>query len=173
MKVGGHRIREHLRLLMPLFIFLMMVWLLRLALSSAGAPRSVWRLLSVTGAAAVAVFLSAWLIHSRNFGGYTNVVVASLLLNLWGQVLIVAAIVFSVVTNTENVFTRAEFSIKGDDPLHLRHIYGHLTFVTGLGTLFGVGLGCLVLWLLRMMVPGQKIEGGAAQGSGGRGRGIG
>jgi hypothetical protein len=159
MRVGGHRIRDHLRLLKPLLVFVMMVWLLRLVLSSAGAPRSVWRPLSVTGATAVAVFLSAWLIHNRNFGGYTNVVVASLLLNLWGQLLIVAAIVFSVVTNTENVFTMLEFSIKGDDPLHLRHVYGHLTFVTGLGTLFGAGLGCLVLWLLRMMVPSEKGEG--------------
>jgi hypothetical protein len=159
MRVGGHRIREHLRLLKPLFILLTVVWLLRLVLHAAGAPLSLSNVFSVTGAAAAAVFLAVWLIHVRKFGGYANVVVASLLLNLWGQFLIIAAIVFAVLTNTTNVFTLPEFSIRGDDPLHLRHIYGHLTFGTGLGTLFGAGMGCLVLWLLRMMVPARKSEG--------------
>jgi hypothetical protein len=63
-------------------------------------------------------------------------VVASLLLTAWGQILVIAAIVFSILTSTQNVFTQPEFSMRGDDPLHLHHIYGHLTFGIGLGTLF-------------------------------------
>lgn len=153
MKVGGHRIREHLRLLLPLFVFLALVWLARMLLSAAGLPLWVSKIFSVTTAASIAVFLAAMQIHTRRFGGYASVVVASLLLNLWGQILIVLAIVFSVVTHTTNVYTLPEFSMRGDDPLHLRHIYGHLTFGTGLGTLLGAAMGCLVLWLLRMMVP--------------------
>ncbi len=153
MRVGGHRMREHIRLLWPLLAFLAVVWLLRLTLNAAGLPLKLSRLFSVTTAGAVAVLLAVIRIHSRGLGGYTNVVVASLLLNAWGQLLIVAAIVFSVMTGTENVYTLPEFSGDGDDPLHLRHILGHLTFMTGLGTLMGAGVGCLMLLLLRMIVP--------------------
>jgi succinate dehydrogenase hydrophobic anchor subunit len=156
MRVGGHRMREHVRLLLPLFAFLLVVWLLRLLLAAAGASLSVSRVFSVTTASAVAVFLAVLLIHFHGFGGYTNVVTTSLLLNAWSQVLIVIAILVAVVTGTENVYTLPEFSVPGDDPLHLRHIFGHLTFMLGLGTLFGAGVGCLMLWFLRLMVPMRR-----------------
>jgi fucose 4-O-acetylase-like acetyltransferase len=153
--------REHVRLLMPLFAFLLVVWLLRLLLAAAGASLSVSRVFSVTTASAVAVFLAVLLIHFHGFGGYTNVVATSLLLNAWSQILIVIAILFAVVTGTENVYTLPEFSVPGDDPMHLRHIFGHLTFMLGLGTLFGAGVGCLMLWFLRLMVPmrGERMKG--------------
>jgi hypothetical protein len=168
MKVGGRQIREHLRFLRPLFTFVTVVWLLRLALGAAEAPLWLLSVFSVTAGAAAAVFLAVLLIHVRKFGSYPNVVVASLLLNAWGQLLVIAAVVFSVVTNTTNVFTWSEFSMPGDDPLHLRHIYGHLTFGIGLGTLFGAGMGCLMLWLLRTMVPvrTERKREGAERGKG-------
>jgi lysylphosphatidylglycerol synthetase-like protein (DUF2156 family) len=152
--------RDYLRLLWPLFVFLTAVWFLRLILSGVGCPLTMTRFFSVTAAGALAVFLSVLLIHARRFGGYTSVVVASLLLNAWSQILIVLAIIFSVVTGTVNVYTLPEFSGKGPDPLHLRHIIGHLTFAVGLGTLFGAGMGCLLLWLMRIMVPTDHAERG-------------
>lgn len=164
MRVGGHRMREHLRLLWPLFAFLAVVWLLRMILHALGLPLGLSRFFSVTAAGAVAVLLAVVRIHSSGFGGYTNVVVASLLLNAWGQVLIVLAIIFSVLTGTVNVYTLPEFSVEGDDPMHLRHIAGHLTFMTGLGTLLGAGMGCLMLWMIRIIVPmrgegrGSKVK---------------
>ena len=160
MRVGGHRMREHVRLLLPLLAFVTAVWLLRLLLAAAGASLSVSRVFSVTTASAMAVFLAVLLIHFHGFGGYTNVVTTSLLLNAWSQILIVVAILFAVATGTENIYTLPEFSVPGDDPLHLRHIFGHLTFILGLGTLFGAGVGCLMLWFLRLMVPmrGEKAN---------------
>jgi hypothetical protein len=152
--------REHVRLLLPLLAFVTAVWLLRLLLAAAGASLSVSRVFSVTTASAMAVFLAVLLIHFHGFGGYTNVVTTSLLLNAWSQILIVVAILFAVATGTENIYTLPEFSVPGDDPLHLRHIFGHLTFILGLGTLFGAGVGCLMLWFLRLMVPmrGEKAK---------------
>ena len=161
MRVGGHRMREHVRLLLPLFAFLALVWLLRLLLAAFGVSLAVTRIFSVTAASAVAVFLAVLLIHFHGFGGYTNVVTTSLLLNAWSQILIVIAILFAVATGTENVYTLPEFSVMGDDPMHLRHIFGHLTFMFGLGTLLGAGMSCLMLWFLRLMVPmrGEKVKG--------------
>ena len=48
---------------------------------------------------------AVWLIHTRAFGSYPNVVVASLLLVVFEQLLIIAAIGFSVISKIENVFT--------------------------------------------------------------------
>ena len=53
MRVGGHRMREHVRLLLPLFAFVAVVWLLRLLLAALGVSLSVSRIFSVTTASAV------------------------------------------------------------------------------------------------------------------------
>ena len=153
MKVNGYGLRDHLRLLIPLFGLLTAVWAFRLILGVCGAPLWCSRVISVTGASAGSLLLAVLLMHVRRFGGYSNVVVASLLLNAWAQVLIVSAIIFSVLIGKENIYTAPEFSVPYDDPLHLRHIYGHLTFVIGAETLLGSAVGCLLLWMLRLLLP--------------------
>jgi len=161
MKVNGHRIRDHLRLLAPLLILLAVVWVLRLGLSACHSPSWCLRIVSVTVATAGSVLLAAILIHFRRFGGYANVVISSLLLNLWGQLLIVGAIGFAVLTGTENIYTAPQHSLpwlQQSDPAHLKHIYGQLTFGVGMGTLSGAAVGCLMLWLLRLLLPMREKE---------------
>jgi hypothetical protein len=152
MNVCGRSIRDHIRLLAPLFGFIAVVWSLRWVLDAAGVSQGVVRVFSVTVATSLAVLIAVWLIHTRSFGSYPNVVVASLLLAVFGQMLIVAAIAFSVLSKIDNVFTHPDFS-PPDDPYHVKHILGQLTFVIGAGTLLGAATGCLMLWLLRAMVP--------------------
>lgn len=155
MKLGGRGFREHLRLLAPLFGLIAAVWVLRLILGETDVPRKFTAVFSVTAAAAVSVLLAVFLLHFRQFGGYPSVVLASFLLIFWGQFLVVAAIVFSVLTGTENIFTQPEFSIPQDDPHHVHHILGHLTFGLGGGTLIGAAMGCLLLALLRVLMPNR------------------
>lgn len=152
MKVCGHGLRDHVRLLMPLFGLIAFVWALRWALDAAGAPSGVVRAISVTGATSLAILIAVWLIHTRGFGSYPNVVIASLLLVVFEQALIIGAIAFSVITKTENIFTKPEYSTP-NDPNHVRHILGQLTFGVGAGMLLGTATGCLMLWLLKKLVP--------------------
>jgi len=163
MRVNGYGLRDHMRLLAPLFGLLTAVWALRMVIAAAGAPLWLVKIVSVTGATAASVLLAVLLIHVKRFGGYANVVLSSFLLNAWAEILIIAAILFSVLTGTENVYTSVEFSIPGDDPLHLKHMMGHLTFGIGMASLFGAGVGCLLLWLLRTLVPVRRP--GAGVGS--------
>lgn len=153
MRIVGQRLRDHIRLLVPLFALLTAIWVLRLLSAALNPPGWLLSILSVTVASSLCVMLAVLLIHVRQFGGYTNVVLSSLLINAWAEILIILAIFFSVLTGIENVFTRPEFSLPADDPHHLRHIYGHLTFGVGLGTLSGAAVGCLLLWLLRLLMP--------------------
>jgi hypothetical protein len=112
-------------------------------------------MISVTTATAVAILLAVVMIHLRKFGGYPNVVAASFLLNIWAQILIIAAIAFSVLTQIPNIYAAPEHSVAGHDPYHLNHMYGQLTFGIGTGTLVGAAGGCLLLFLLRKLVPSQ------------------
>ncbi len=152
MNMCGHGLRDHIRLLAPLFAFITVVWVLRWSLDAAGAPQGMVRALSMTGATSLSVLIAVWLIHTRRFGSYPNVVLASLLLVVFEQALIIIAIGFSVITKTTNVFTRPEFSAP-NDPSHVKHILGQLTFGIGAGVLLGAATGCLMLWLLQRLVP--------------------
>ena len=150
MKMGGHGLREHIRLLMPLFGLITAVWLLRLIMDKAGTPPSIVRMASVTVAGAASILLAVLLIHFKAFGGYGNVVVSAFLLELYEQLLICGAIAFSALTNSVNVYSAPEYSPRSGP---LAHIFGHITFGLGLGTLFGSAMGCLLLWLLKHIVP--------------------
>jgi len=155
MNIGGYGVRDHIRLFAPAFGLIAAVWVLRWVLDALGAPHAVVKACSVSGATTLAILISVGLLHFRCVGGYLSVVLGSFLLVVWEQLLIVAAIVFSVASGIVNVFTAPEYSIKVDDPHHIRHIVGHLTFGVGAGTLLGSATGCLLLWLRRRLVPSR------------------
>ena len=158
MKIGGLGIREHVRLVAPLFGLIAAIWALRWILGVVAAPRWLIGIFSLTLATPVAILLAVLLMHVRRIGGYTNVVVVSLLLNAWAQLLIVAAILVSVASGVENIYTRPEFSILGNDPHHVRHMYGHLVFGIAFSTPIGAAVGSFLLLLLRRMVPVETGE---------------
>src|SRR5262249_17713893 len=151
MRICGYRIRDHIRLLGPLFGFIAAVWLIRLIFGALGV--GFVQVFSVTAADALAVLLAAGLIHTRKFGSYPNGGPAGRLVVAWGPLLIVLAIVFAVLSGTSNIFTAPQYSFPRDDPHHLKHILGQLTYGIGAGILFGSAMGCFLLWILRMLVP--------------------
>ena len=158
MNICGHGLRDHLRLLSPLFGIIGAVWVLRLLLDAAGVSHKMLGVFSVTGVSTLAVLLAVLLIHFRRFGSFPNVVVSVILLVVWTQILVILAIVFSVMTGIENIFTAPEYSAPGYDPHHLRHILGHLTFGVGATSLLGAAVGCLLLWLLRLLLPARSAR---------------
>ena len=157
MNICGYGLRDHLKLLVPMFGLIAVAWLLRWVLDAAGAPHGLVLAISVTALTSLSILISVSLIHFRRFGSYLNVVVVSFLLVTWGQLLIIVAIVFAWATGIENIFTAPEFSRVADDR-HMRNILGHLTFGIGAGTLFGAATGCLLLWLLRKLVPARTSQ---------------
>jgi amino acid permease len=159
MTVGHWGLRDHVRLLVPLFALIAAVWALRLVLDAAGAPSGVVRLASVTVAGAVAVLLTVVLMHFRHLGRYSNVIVATILLVSWEQLLIVLTIAFAAVTGIQNVFAAPEYSPHGSGAL--AHIAGHLTFGLGFGILVGSAMACLTLWTLRRLVPVESERQGS------------
>jgi len=153
MTISGRTFREHAQLLTPLFGLIAAVWVLRWSLYQMDVPLSFVRLISVTVVVPICILLAALLIHVKRFGGYVNAVVATVLLVLWSQFLIVVAILVAVATGLENVYTLAEFSVPGTDPNHFRHMWGQLTFGIGFESLFGSLVACVFLYMLRRLSP--------------------
>lgn len=155
MRVSGRTLRDHLQLLTPLFGVIGAVWAMRFFLGEIGAPLWLVEVFSVGVFVPICVILAALLIHLKRFGGYPNVVFASFLLVLWGQILIVAAILLTMLFGVENIYTAPQFSIPGDAG-HMRHLVGHLTMGVGLETLIGSLMGCVILFMLRRTKPGRR-----------------
>ncbi len=151
MKIFGYGLSDYIRLLAPLFGLIAAVWALRMVLDAAGAPPGAVRACSVTIAGAISVLVAVVLIHTRRFGGYPHVVVAVALLVFWQQLLIVGAIAFSMLTGRQNIYAAPEYTPHAVSQVH--HIVGHLSFGLGFVTLFGAATGCLLLWMLRWLVP--------------------
>ena len=152
MRIHGHNLGDHFRLLTPLLALITAVWVLRIILGAVGVPDKVVRIFSVNVTAAASTLLAVVIIHWRRFGSYSNVVVAAFVLMNWSQLLIIGAIGFSVLTGIQTVFSAPEYSF-GLSPA--RHMIGHLTFGLGSGSLLGAAIGCLLLWMLRTLVPAR------------------
>jgi hypothetical protein len=158
MKIGGYSLREYFRLLAPLFGLIGAVWVLRIIVAEANSPPQIIRIVSVTTATAFSIILAVIFFHARNFGGYTSVFVASLMLNIWAELLIIAAILFAMITHTNNIYTIHPSFPAEAEAATLSHIYTHLTLGIGIGTLGGAAVGFLMLWLLRILVPNKERD---------------
>ena len=155
MKVSGHGFREHVQMLTPLLVLIASVWALRFLVDLLSAPQWLITLVSISATVSISVLLAVLLIHVRRFGGYASVVLSTVILVTWGQLLIVLAILLSLWGGVETVYTQPEFSMGGQDPYHLRHIVGHLTFGIGWGILVGSAMGCFLFYFLRRFVPDE------------------
>jgi len=156
MMISGRTLCDHIRLLTPLFGVIAAVFALRFLLGFLGAPRWMLGISSVSIVVPLCVVLATIMIHSRRFGGYGSVILATVCLVVWSQLLIASAILFTVLTGIVNVYTFPEYSMRGADPNHIRHITGHLTFGIGIETLLGSVLSCILLYMLRRTGPHKK-----------------
>ncbi len=139
--------------LLPGFVLISAVFLLRLILDAAHLPGLLVRILSLSAVTPLAIILATILLHSRSQATYSRVFAGSFLLVVWTQLLIVFAILFFLATGVDNIYTAPEFSLP-NDPNHLHHIGGHLVTIP-FATLVGGGVGSMVLWLLRRVDSNQ------------------
>lgn len=153
----GPSIKELIQLLTPLFGIIAAVWILRLLLGYMSAPGWLLQVFSVSIVVPICVILMTVLIHVRRFGDYGSVVASSFLLVGWSQLLIVLTIIFAVLTGIENVYTRPEFSMM-NDPNHVRHVIGHLTFGVAVEGLIASGMASLIFYMLRRTTPRRKSD---------------
>ena len=86
-------------------MFILVVGVVRLSISLAGAPASGVKYISLTVAALVGLVIVSILVHKRNFGSYKELLPLVAIQCLVAQVFSAAAVVLAIVTGHDNIFT--------------------------------------------------------------------
>jgi hypothetical protein len=94
-------------------------------------------------------------IHTGGFGSYQQLLPIYVLQSLTAQVIIVPAIVLSIFTGSDNIYSVPEFSF-GTDGKTWSHVGAHLLVGTTAGSLVGWLVGCLILFVTRRIAPKDR-----------------
>ena len=139
--IFGKRVSDYVRFQRALLILTLVVGVLRLVLSLAGVPNSTARFLSMTVVLLASALFYGVRVHTTGFGSYRHLL--PLLEIQWAlaTAIVIAAILISAASGTENIFSAPEYGGTLSVPAH---IGGHL--------LFGLVLGPLVTWAIASLV---------------------
>jgi small basic protein len=116
---------------------ILIVGVLRLALSMAGVPNDTTRWLSMTVLLLVGAVYCGVRVAKTGFGGYRQLLPQMVLLSGGANILAALAILIGIVTGLDNVFTAPEFS-GGEDGKTWFHFGAHIVL--------GLTVFPLVLW---------------------------
>jgi hypothetical protein len=148
--IFGKRLSEYVEFCKVFLILIAATGLLRLALSLGGVPNSTVRWFSVSALIWIGVLYYAVRVHARGFGGYKQLLVITVLLNLTAQVIIISGIVLAIFTGTDNIFSAPEYAFGSDGKTWL-HAGAHLTVGTVAGSLVPWLMGSLVLLVTKKL----------------------
>src|SRR5262245_35967425 len=144
MRIFGKTVGEYLRFAMGVVVPVVVVGVVRLALSLAGAPVSAAKFFSVTTAALLGVVYLGVKTHTSGFGSYRQLLplmVITLGAASWVSGI---AVVLAIATGTDNIFSIPEYS-GGQDGKTVFHAFAHFLIAPFVAGLVAWGLSSLVM----------------------------
>ncbi len=148
MKIFGKTLGEYVRFQKAFLILILAVGLARLALSLAGMPIATVRWLSMT-AALLAGVIYAGIKAARAGLGYRHLLPIVVLQAALVNGITIVGILIAITTGQDNIFTAPEFSPPGDEGRGAFHVFGHVAFGTGIGSLISWAISSLVLCITK------------------------
>jgi hypothetical protein len=155
MTIFDKRLSDYAAFAKPFMILVLIVGGLRLGLSLGGASDSIVKWISVTAVMWIGVLYFAIKVHTAGFGSYKHLLPVLLFPNLVGQAIAIIAIVIGIVTGNDNIYTAPEYSFGQDGKTWL-HAGAHLLLGTTIGTLVGWLVGCVIMFITKRLVSGDK-----------------
>lgn len=150
MKIFGKTLGEYVRFQKTFLILILAVGLARLALSLAGAPNSTVRWLSMTIVLLAGVIYAG--INAPRAGfGYRHLLPVVVLQAALVNGITIVGILIAIATGHDNIFTAPEFSPPGNEGRGAFHVFGHVAFGTGIGSLLSWGISSLVMWVAKKL----------------------
>lgn len=162
MKIFGKTLSEYVAFSKAFLILIVLVGIVRLALSLAGIPNSTTKWFSITAMASIGILYFAIRTHTSGFGSYKQLLPLYVLQSVVAMVIIVAAIVLAISTGTDNIYSAPEYSGGGDGKTWF-HAGAHVVFGVVIGPLGSWLVGCLVMFATKKLVPGGKDAKAAAR----------
>jgi hypothetical protein len=148
----GKTVSQYLSFQRVILALIVLVWLVRLALSLAGTPNAIAKWVSVTVVLLIGVVYYGVAVHTRGFGSYKQLYPLVLFQSLLGEGLVALAIVLAIFTGTDNIYTAPEYSGGGDGKTWL-HVVAHLVVAAVILPLITWGLSSLILLVTKKVAP--------------------
>ncbi|MEK6302368.1 MAG: hypothetical protein AABO41_16785 [Acidobacteriota bacterium] len=98
MFIFGKRLSEYVAFCKPFLILILVVGIVRLALSLGGVANSTARWLSITAVIWIGVLYYAIRVHTSGFGSYKQLLPICVLQGIAAQIVIIPAIILAILT---------------------------------------------------------------------------
>jgi len=131
---------------------IVLVFLVRLALSLSGTPNSTAKWVSVTVVLLLGVVYYGVAVQTRGFGSYKQLLPLLLFQSVLAETLVALAIVLAIVTGTDNIYTAPEYS-GGGDGKNWTHVVAHLIVGAIVLPLVTWAISSLVLLVTKKVAP--------------------
>jgi hypothetical protein len=148
----GKSVGQYLSFQKLFLVAIVVVFLVRLALSLAGTPNSTTKWASVTVVLLLGMLYYGVAVHTRGFGSYKQLYPLLLFQSLLGEGLVALAIVLGIVTGQDNIYTAPEYS-GGTDGKNWVHVIAHLVVAAVILPLVSWAIASLVLLVTKKVAP--------------------
>ena len=145
MAIFGKPLSEYFAFGRVFFILVPLVGILRLGLSLQGVPQSSVRWISMTAVASLGVIYFAIRVHTTGFGSYKQLLVLIAIQTTLAQVVAGIAILLTIFTGIENIYSAPEYSLSNQ----WAHFAVHVLLGPIIGSLSTWAVACLILAITR------------------------
>jgi phosphate/sulfate permease len=148
----GKKVGQYLSFQRLFLVAIVVVFVVRLALSLAGTPNATARWVSVTAVLLLGTLYYGVAVHTRGFGSYKQLYPLSLFQSLLGEGLVALGVALAIVTGQDNIYTAPEYSGGGDGKNWL-HVFAHVVVAAVILPLVSWGISSLVLLVTKKVAP--------------------
>jgi hypothetical protein len=148
----GKSVGQYLSFQKMFLIAIVVVFLVRLALSLAGTPNATAKWVSVTVVLLLGTLYYGVAVHTQRFGSYKQLYPLLLFQSLLAETLVALAIVLGIVTGHDNIYTAPEYS-GGTDGKNWTHVIAHLVVGAVVLPLISWVISSLVLLVTKKAAP--------------------
>lgn len=155
MTIFAKRLSEYVAFCWPFLALILVVGIVRLAISLGGASTSTARWISITAVMWIGVLYYSIKVHTSGFGSYKQLLPICILQGLAAQVIIIPSIILAILTAKDNIYSVPE-SFFGQDGKTWLHVAGHVVGGIIVGPLIGWLVGCAIMFATRKMVTKRE-----------------
>ncbi len=148
----GKTVAQYLGFQKVVLAVIVLAFLVRFAISLAGAPNSVARWVSVTVVLLVGVVYYGVAVHTSGFGSYKQLYPLVLFQSLLGEGLVALAVALAILTGSDNIYTAPEYSGGGDGKNWL-HVVAHVVIAVVVLPLVSWGVSSLIMLVTKKVAP--------------------
>ena len=162
MKIFGKKLSEYISFEKWFLVLILVVGLLRLALSLLGVSTATDRFLSLSVLQLIGLVYYSIKVHTSGFGSYKQLLPVLALQIILAHAIVFCGIVISIVTGKENIFSAAEFSPGKVDGKTWGHALSHVVAAIVVPLVAWL-IGSLIMFVTKKVTGSRDQKATAAQ----------